>query len=337
MKPLSWAIVGPGSIAGRFAEAVTRLPETRLTAVFGRDAKRAQDFLWRFPAAHEAHIHASLDAMLADPDVDAVYIATPHAFHAEAARACLRAGKPVLCEKPLTLDADTAAELFALSRQHNVFLMEALWTRFLPIYEQVAQWIAEDEIGPLRGLQSSFAFNIPFKPDGRHFDPGQGGGALLDVGVYCLSMSQWALRKVFGACPALESIHAVGVPAPTGVDQRISGSLCFEGDVVAQFHCGFDGHADRGLRLFGERGVISLPDRFWEATEAQLQHGRGEVTVVKREFEINGFEGQVREATRCIRAGLRESPQMPQAETLQVMQWMDRIREECGFRAPDES
>ncbi len=337
MKPLGWGIVGPGSIAGRFAEAVTRLPETRLVAVFGRDEKRAQDFLWRFPVAHQAHVHTSMDALLQDPDVDAVYIATPHAFHAETVRACLRAGKPVLCEKPLTLDAATAAELFALSSEHNVFLMEALWTRFLPIYAQVADWIAADEIGPLRGLQSSFAFNIPFNPHGRHFDPAQGGGALLDVGVYCLSMSQWALRQVFGVCPVLESIHAVGVAAPTGVDQRISGSLCFEGGVVAQFHCGFDGHSDRGLRLFGERGVISLPDRFWEATEAHLQHGRGEVTVVKREFEINGFEGQVREATRCIREGLRESPHMPQAETLQVMQWMDQICAQCGFKAHDES
>ena len=336
MKPLGWAIVGPGSIAGRFADAVTKLPQTRLTAVFARDAKRAQDFLWRFPPAHDARVHDSLDALLQDPDVDAVYIATPHAFHAEAARACLRAGKPVLCEKPLTLDAATAAELIALSREHDVFLMEALWTRFLPIYAQVADWIAADEIGPLRGLQSSFAFNIPFNPNGRHFDPAQGGGSLLDVGVYCLSMSQWALRQVFGTCPTLDSIHAVGVAAPTGVDQRISGSLCFEGGVVAQFHCGFDGHADRGLRLFGERGVISLPDRFWEATEARLQHGRGDVSVVRREFEINGFEGQIREATRCIREGLRESPVMPQAETLQVMQWMDSIRAHCGFQVAHE-
>lgn len=333
MKPLRWAIVGPGSIAGRFADAVTQLPQTRLTAVLGRDEQRARTFLARFPAAGEVRIHHDLGALLEDPAVDAVYIATPHAFHAETARACLRAGKPVLCEKPLTLDADTATELVALSQQHNVFLMEALWTRFLPIYAQVAEWIAQGEIGALRGIQSSFAFNIPFNPNGRHFDPAQGGGALLDVGVYCLSMSQWAIRQCLGNCPEPQSIHAVGVPAPTGVDQRISGSLVFDDGVVAQFHCGFDGHSDRGLRLFGERGVISLPDRFWEATEARLQHGRGDITVVQREFEINGFEGQVREATRCIGEGLRESSHMPGAETLQVMRWMDHIRERCGFRA----
>ena len=336
MTPLGWAIVGPGSIAGRFAGAVTQLPETRLAAVLGRDAHRAQEFLARFPVAQDVHVHGEIETLLCDPSVDAVYIATPHAFHAATARACLRAGKPVLCEKPLTLDAATAAELFALSREHNVFLMEALWTRFLPIYQQVSDWIAQGEIGALRGLQSSFAFNIPFKPDGRHFDPAQGGGALLDVGVYCLSMSQWALRQCFGVVPALQATHAVGVAAPTGVDQRISGSLCFDEGVVAQFHCGFDGHSDRGLRLFGERGVINLPDRFWEATEAHLQHGRGDTVVVKRDFEINGFEGQVREATRCIRAGLRESPQMPQTETLQVMQWMDQIRRQCGFKIHDE-
>lgn len=335
MNPLGWAIVGPGSIAGRFAEAVTRLPETRLAAVLGRDEARAREFAQRWPDAADVHLHTRIESMLDDPAVEAVYIATPHAFHAESVRACLRAGKPVLCEKPLTLDAATAAELFALSRQHEVFLMEALWTRFLPIYQQVAQWLAAGEIGELRGLQSSFAFNIPFKPEGRHFDPAQGGGALLDVGVYCLSMSQWALRQAFGACPPLQDLHAVGVAAPSGVDQRISASLCFEGGVVAQMYCGFDSHSDRGLRLFGERGVISLPDRFWEATEAHLQHGRGEGLVQHRYFEINGFEGQLREATRCIRQGLRESPVMPQSDTLQVMQWMDAIRARCGFQAAD--
>lgn len=332
MTPLGWAIVGPGSIAGRFAEAVTRLPETRLAAVCGRDAARAAAFAARH--ASDVAVHDSVNAMLADPAVEAVYIATPHGFHAEAVIAALRAGKPVLCEKPLTVDARTAEALAALARGRGVFLMEALWTRFLPIYEQVARWLGDGEIGELRGIQSSFAFDIPFDPHGRHFDPAQGGGALLDIGVYNLSMTQWAMKAAFGACPAVESIEASGLAAPTGVDQRVAASLRFAGGVVSQLFCAFDCQADRGLRLFGARGVISVPERFWEGTEASLRHGLDAPTVVQRPFEINGFEGQVREATQAIREGRSESAVLPLADTVEVARWTERIRERCGFAAP---
>ena len=329
--PLGWAIVGPGSIAGRFAEAATRLPETWLAAVCGRDAGRAADFASRFAQDESVAIHTSIDALLGDPRVEAVYVATPHGFHAEAVAAALRAGKPVLCEKPLTVDARAAEALAALARERNVFLMEALWTRFLPIYEVVGAWLREGAIGELRGIQSSFAFDIPFDPHGRHFDPAQGGGALLDIGVYNLSMSQWAMQAAFGACPPLVSVEASGVAAPSGVDQRVAASLRFANGVVAQLFCAFDCQSDRGLRLFGERGVISVPERFWEGTEALLRHGLQAPTVVRRLFELNGFEGQLREATRCILEGRTESAVMPLADTVEVARWTDRIRVQCGF------
>ena len=334
--PLGWGIVGPGSIAGRFAEAATRLPETWLAAVCGRDAGRARDFATRFAQDETAAIHTSLDALLADPRVEAVYVATPHGFHAEAVVAALRAGKPVLCEKPLTVDPSTAEALAALARERNVFLMEALWTRFLPIYEVVGGWLREGAIGELRGIQSSFAFDIPFDPRHRCFDPVQGGGALLDIGVYNLSMTQWAMRAAFGACPPLASVEASGVAAPTGVDQRVAASLRFANGVVAQLFCAFDCQSDRGLRLFGERGVITVPERFWEATEATLRHGLDAPTVVHRPFELNGFEGQLREATRCILEGRGESAVMRLADTIEVAHWTARIRAQCGFARADD-
>ena len=332
--PLGWAIVGPGSIAGRFAEAVTRLPDTRLVAVCGRDLGRAGDFAARHPGNGEIALYASLETLLADPRVEAVYVATPHGFHAEAVLASLRAGKPVLCEKPLTLDAGRARMLAAVARERGVFLMEALWTRFLPIYDQVAAWLQAGEIGELRGIQSSFAFDIPFDPRGRHFDPVQGGGALLDIGVYNLSMTQWAMKAAFGACPPLVSVEASGIAAPTGVDQRVAATLTFEGGVASQLFCAFDCQSDRGLRLFGERGVISLPERFWQATAATLRHGLDELQVAERPFEINGFEGQVREASAAIREGRGESAHVPLADTIEVLDWIDRIRERCGFAPP---
>ena len=334
MKPLGWAIVGPGSIAGRFAGAVTQLPETRLAAVWARNGDRAREFLGRFPCANDVHIHSELEAMLADPAVDAVYIATPHAVHADAARACLRAGKPVLCEKPLTLNAATAAELFSLSREHNVFLMEALWTRFLPVYADVGAWLASAAIGAVRGIQSSFCFAPPYDPASRLFDPAQAGGALLDLGVYNLSMTQWVMRQALGDCPPLLDLVAHGALAPSGVDSHVAATLVFDGGIAAQLQCGFDGHSDDSLRILGSRGHIVVPTRFHEATRASLHVFGAEPVHVERPWAINGFEGEIAEAMRCVSEGLVESPVMPLADTVAVAGWMDAMRARLGVHYP---
>jgi predicted dehydrogenase len=329
-----WAIVGPGRIAHRFAEAVTRMEGTRLAAVVGRDAARAGEFAARWSERGAPAIHTSLDGALRDPGVDGIYVATPHGFHADAVRPALLAGKPVLCEKALAPNARIAAELVALSRERGVFLMEGLWTRFLPAWVQVGDWLAEGAIGALRGVQSSFFFDPPFDPDSRLFDPAQAGGALLDIGIYNLSMTQWALARAFGDCPALEAMHVDGALAPTGVELRVAGSLVFAGGVVSQFQCGFDGRADNTLRLIGARGHIEVESRFWEATRATLQVGDAAPQVVERAFPINGFQGQIAEAMACIARGAVESAVVPHAHTLEVARWIDAIRARLGVVDP---
>ena len=337
MSEFGWALVGPGKIANRFAEAVGHLPETRLVAVHGRDATRAEAFAQAWSSdGSVAAVFKDLDAMLASDSVDGVYIATPHAFHGPVVRRCLEAGKPVLCEKPLVVNARLANELVALSRQRGVFLMEALWTRFLPVYATVKDWLSSQAIGEIRGLQSSFCFNVPFNPATRHFDPAQAGGALLDIGIYNLTMTQWALQAAFGACPELKSIAATGIVGPTGVDHRIAASLEFSGGLVSQFQCGFDGQADNTLRIFGERGVITVAARFWESTSATLQRPDQPPETVHRPFRINGFEGEIEEAMRCIARGDIESPVIPHADTLTIAGWMDRIRAMLGVKYPFE-
>lgn len=329
-----WAIVGPGRIAHRFAEAVTRMDGTRLAAVVGRDGTRAGAFAARWSERGAPAIHTSLDAALRDPAVDGVYVATPHGFHADAVRPALLAGKPVLCEKALAPNARIAAELLSLSRERGVFLMEALWTRFLPAWVQVGDWLAGGAIGDLRGVQSSFFFDPPFDPHSRLFDPAQAGGAMLDIGIYNLSMTQWALARTFGDCPALDALHVDGALAPTGVELRVAGSLVFTGGVVSQFHCGFDGRADNTLRLHGARGHILVESRFWEATRATLQVGDAPPQVVERAFEINGFQGQIAEAMACVARGAIESDVVPHAHTLEVARWIDAIRARLGVLDP---
>ena len=336
--PLRWAIVGPGRIAQRFAQAVCGLPGAQLVALCARDTGRAQVFAAQWAAANAAplKVHSSLGELLANPDVDAVYVATPHAFHADAIAACLMAGKPVLCEKPLVPSVAIAKPLIALAQTRQVFLMEALWSRFLPVYAPVAGWLKEQQIGPVRAVQSSFCFSVPFAAESRLFNPALAGGALLDIGIYNLSLTRWVLQQAWGACAEPEAVHVHGVLAPTGVDQRVAATFEWPGGTTAQFVCGFDLQADNGLRICGERGFIDIPGGFWQATTARLCQKGQDPVVVDAPFAINGFEGQIAEAARCIRAGLFESPVMPHAETLATLAWLDMLRQRLGVRYPFE-
>lgn len=337
-----WAIVGPGRIAHRFADAVHRLPGARLVVVQGRDAARASAFAdaWTRDGAPAVKATGNLDEALALPGVDGVYVATPHAFHGGAVRAALLAGKAVLCEKPLVASRAEAEPLVALARERGLFLMEAVWTRFLPLYRQMAAWLAGGEasaIGALRGLQSSFCFPAPYEAASRLYDPALAGGALLDIGIYNLTVTRWALQaSLGGACPEPAAWQVDGRLAPTGVDQRVWATLAFPGGIHSQFTCGLDGAADNGLRLFGERGHIVVPRNFWEATEAVLQRDGAAAETLHAPFAINGFEYEVEEAMRCARAGQVESPVMPHAETLATLGWMDTIRARLGVRYPFE-
>ncbi|RVU47503.1 Gfo/Idh/MocA family protein [Rubrivivax rivuli] len=329
-----WGLIGPGAIAHRFAEAVQGLPGARLVAVAGRDEARSRAFAERWSGPAPVAASPSVAALLSRGDLDAVYIATPHSAHAEAVRACLQAGLPVLCEKPLVPTLAQARPLVALARERGVFLMEALWSRFLPLYGEIGAWLRRGDIGPLRAVHSSFAFRLGFDPSHRCFAPALAGGALLDIGVYNVALSRWALEQTLGACPALTAVHAQGLLAPTGVDQRVSAQLVYEGGAVVQFFCAFDSEGDNSLHLLGERGSIVVPQAFWQGTRATLVRQDGETRNVERPFEINGFEGEIREAMRCVRAGLVESPGMPHAESLALVATLDRLRAAVGVRYP---
>jgi predicted dehydrogenase len=341
-RQFQWALIGPGRIAQRFAQALQAMPDARLHAICTRDATPAQAFAarWARPGAAAAAVFTDLPTMLAEDDIDAVYIATPHALHADAVAACLHAGKAVLCEKPLVPHLAAAQPLISLSQTRGVFLMEALWTRFLPAYTQVAQWLQAQAIGELRAVQSSFCFAADFDAHSRLFNPALAGGALLDIGIYNLSMTRWVLQHAWGLAageaPHVLRVDAQGSLAPTGVDQRVAATLWFERDVVAQMVCAFDTQADNSLRIFGQQGHIVLPQRFWEATQAELHHHGQAPLIVATPFRTNGFEGEIEETMRCVRAGLCQSPLMPHTDTLATLACMDEMRRQMGVRYPFE-
>jgi predicted dehydrogenase len=310
-----------------------------LQCVQGRDSVRAHAFAsrWSQAGAPVVATTSSIAEVLSDESVDGVYIATPHAFHADAVRMALRARKPVLCEKPMVTDARTAAELFALSTSQQTFLMEAVWTRFLPLHHAVAEWLRAGMIGELRSLQSSFCFNAPFDPKSRLFDPAQAGGALLDIGIYNLTVTRMVLAAALGRCPQPAQIDAKAVLAPTGVDQRLHATLHFPDGIASQFVCAVDSSADNSFRVFGERGTITLHNGFWQATRATLVRANEAPLEIEHPFRINGFEYQIEAAVSAIRDGRIECDRIPHAETLETLRWMDQIRSIIGVRYPFDS
>ena len=328
MTDFAWGLIGPGAIAHRFADAVHRLPGTYLHSVWGRDPARAAGFAahWARQGKPAPQAVGSLEALLADAQIRAVYIATPHASHAPFIAQCLQAGKAVLCEKPLVTNATTARDLAALARQQQVFLMEALWTRFLPVYTTVGNWLRNGAIGRVQAIQATFCFNVPFDAKSRLFDPEAGGGCLLDIGIYIVAMARWVEQTQtaqFGA-PTIE--HATARFAPSGVEQRVTATLRLASDIRLQFVCAFDGSADNALQVFGERGHIRIAPRFWEAEAAVLERPGHAPEWAHAPHRINGFEGEVEEAMRCIQTGLIESPHMPLADTIATLDCLDALR-----------
>jgi predicted dehydrogenase len=328
--PFGWALVGPGNIARRFAGAIRGIGGARLATVVGRDAARAGAFASQWGDAGTAAL-TDLDAALARPDVHAVYVCTPHPQHAAFVRAALEAGKPVLCEKPLTPSAAATRALIDLARAKQLFLMEAVWTRFLPLHRRVQQLLGDGAIGDVRAMQSAFCIDRPFKPGDRRYTAALGGGALLDIGIYSLTVSRMALPGV-----AVQDFDVSATLGGEDVDVQLAATLDFGAGRTSQFTCGFFGSGDNSFRILGTRGHLVIHGGFWEATAATVYRDGAPPEPIDAPFRINGFEYEVEEAMRCIRAGLTESPILPLAESLAVVELMDAMRARIGVRYPFE-
>ncbi len=317
-----WGLIGPGKIAHTFAKALEVIDDGQLFAVASRSSGRAAEFAMEYGAPKS---YASYEALVEDADVDGVYVATPHPFHHDQTMLCLEAGKPVLCEKPLTVNARDAKHLIDNAKSRGVFLMEALWTRYFPIYSRIREWLDENRIGELKLLDSNFCFRAPDDPEHRTWNHELAGGALLDIGVYNIAVSQW----VFGDNP--QSFNAHSIISETNVDALTAATMIYSDERISQFTCSFLMDGANDFVIYGTEGRIRIHPRFWCANEATLIQGDQRET--KHElFRATGFEYEIEEAMRCIRAGLLESPGMTHADTLANMELMDAIRAEVGLQ-----
>ncbi len=324
---IRWGILGPGSIAKQFATGLTVVPGATLAAVGSRTLASAQAFATEFKAPRA---HGSYAALAADPEVDAIYIATPHPMHRAAAALCLEAGKAVLCEKPLTVNAREAEELVAIATRKRVFLMEAMWTRFQPVMCQVREWLAQDAIGEPRMVSADFGFRCGMDPKSRLLDPALAGGALLDVGVYTVAFA----AMVFGGTPA--TVMAQAHIGETGVDEQTAVVGSWSGGRLALLSCAVRTNTPHEAWIHGTTGRIHIPG-FWHAQEATLTRDGKPAETAKLPFTGNGYNYQAIEVARCLREGLIESPIIPHAESIAIMKTMDEIRRQIGLRYPGET
>jgi predicted dehydrogenase len=323
---IGWGILAPGRIAHRFAQALPAVEGAELVAVASRDQSRADAFAAEYRAARA---YGSYEQLLLDDRVDAIYIATPHRYHFENARMCLEGGKHVLCEKPITVTAEEAATLFAISRERGLFLMEAMWTVFLPVYQDVRAWLDADVVGDPLLMTSTFGFRAQRDPAGRLLNPGLTGGALLDIGVYNIALSRW----VMGRDPDALTAHAI--LGDTGVDELTTATLRYGREAVSQLTATLLCRTGNDFTIYGPEAYIRLEPSFWEASRATLSIN-GRDTTAERQHRLNGFEYEIEEAVACIRRGLPESPRMPHFASLGTMQVMDEIRRQIGLRYPFE-
>jgi predicted dehydrogenase len=321
----NWGVLGPGRIANQFAEGISVIDDAKLYAVASTNTERGRTFAEKYAIEK---IYNTYEELVNDPRVDGVYIATPHRFHFENMLLCLNAGKPVLCEKPLTVNAPETEELIALAREKKVFLMEALWSVYLPIYSQIRHWLDDGMIGDIKFMISKFGGNVPLDQADRWLNPELAGGTLLDMGVYPIAISQW----IMGKDPI--TFNAKSFKGKTDVDEVTAVLLQYDNGVISEFSSNFFNGDDNEFRIFGSKGLIRFADP-WSATRATLVTGDNELTLTKP-LRGGGFEYETEEAMRCIREGLLESPVMTHAKTLANMILMDKIRVEIRVKYPFE-
>ena len=323
MRPIRWGIAGPGKIARRFARAVHNTEGTTLAAVASRTLTRAEAFAEEYgiPLAF-----GSYEEMAQSDAVDAVYIATPHPFHLPCALQYMKAGKHVLCEKPLCVNAAEAERLRRYAEENGVFLMEAMWTRFLPAVREAQKLIREGLIGTVMGMRADFCYASTPEKVPRIFCTELAGGSLLDVGVYCLHFADLFLG-------APKKITAVA-QLEYGVDSHTNMMLEYENGAIASLSSATTLQKPADGYLYGTDGYLYFP-KFYGAEEFVLCRN-GEKTRYSFPDIGEGFEEEILEASACIRAGKLQSEILPLSATVRILEQMDTVRKQIGMELPSD-
>jgi predicted dehydrogenase len=323
---LRWGILGTGNIASQFARGLQALPTAKLVAVGSRSQTTADAFGDTFDIPHR---HAGYAELAADPEVDAVYIGTPHHLHLDNTLLCLNEGKAVLCEKPFAINAAQAREAINLARRRGLFLMEAMWTRFMPLMVEVRRILADGEIGEVNMVNADFGFRTDANPQSRIFDPKMGGGALLDVGIYPVTLASMVLGRA-------ERIVSLAHLGETDVDEQAAMVLGYSGGRHAVLHTSIRTRTPNEALLMGTEGWIRIHPLWWYPETMTIDRPGQPAETRKFPYEGNGYNYEADEVRRCLQAGKLESDVMGLDETLSIMETLDALRAQWGLKYPME-
>jgi predicted dehydrogenase len=319
-----WGVIATGWVSNNFAEATKLLPEAELAAVGSRSRESANAFGEKHGIPRR---HGSYEDLVADPDVEAVYVGTPHNLHHANTLMALDAGKHVLCEKPLAVNAGQAGEMIEAARKKGLFLMEAMWTRFVPVWVDLKGRLDSGEFGQIGFLYSSFGEAVPYEPEGRAYNPQLAGGALLDLGVYPISLASWLLGKP-------DTMTSRVRMTDTGVDQRNAMIFTYPDGSFASLSTAMDVTTACESEIAAEKAFIRVKRHWFQAQSYEVVTPDG-TDVVSRPFE-NGFQFEIAHAMKRIGKGQIDSEVMPLDESLEIARTMDALRGEWGLKYPFE-
>ena len=291
-------------------------------AIASRDPGRGRQYAEQFKAAK---CYDNYEALVKDDNVDIIYIATPHAFHFPQAMLCLDHHKAVVCEKPMSLNYDQTAAMIAKATEKELFLMEGIWTRFMPFLEKMLNLIQQGAIGAPRYLNADFGFAAPKNFEGRLYNRALGGGAVLDIGVYCIFLS----TLLFGEPLEIKSFSHI---AATGVDEYANMILQFDGGTTAHLLASLVFGTALEVEVMGSKGRIKVSCPWYKATEFTVFPISGLPESFYFPHACNGFEYEIAEVTRCLDQGLLQSPKMPHSLSLSISKTMDNVLLQAGAR-----
>ena len=324
---IRWGILGCGRIARKFAADLRLVADAELTAIASRNKETLELFAKDFPCKH---LHNSYESLVVNNEVDVIYVATPHSHHYEHTILCLNHDKAVLCEKAFAINSRQAMEMIKTAKERKVFLMEALWTKFLPHYKKLQELLQQKALGDIKSVLVNFGFKTSDQSPRRLFDPLLGGGTLLDIGIYNVFMAISVLGKP-------DTIEATMTPSSTGVDEQLAVLFKYNSGAMAQLFSSFVTNLPIQAEINGTEGNITLTTRFYEPSATiQLYRqlpGEKEIIAVEKEAGF-GYQYEARHVNECLKNGITESPVMTHADTLLLMEILDRIRNKARIEYP---
>jgi predicted dehydrogenase len=326
METIKIGIIGAGGIASILADTMVKMPDVELIGIASRSIEKAQEFAARFSIKKA---YGTYEEMVKDPEIDLIYIATPHSEHCKNAKLCLENGKHVLCEKSFAANYEQAKEMITLAEEKNLLITEAMWIRYMPMVETIKKVLSSGVIGEPMTLTANLCYLISKKP--RLIEPELAGGALLDVGVYTLNFAS----IIFG--DEITDIQSSVIKTETGVDAQNSITLCYPGGKMAVLNSSLRVLSDRQGIIYGTKGFMVIENINNFETIKVYDVDRKLIESYERPEQISGYEYQITASAKAIKNGWIECPQMPHKATLDIMKIMDELRKQWGIQYPFES